>query len=187
MSERTVTPIRSLEDSLTHAVSLPGSSTCTGTRSSLVAVFDGKVRYTEFLVPGLVMMSVLQNSFANSSSSLIQSKITGNLVFVLLAPLSPGGFFAAYVAGAMVRGIVVRSRSIIGSLGAALQTIVGGNITLYTELCEKAREDAYQLMLTHASEMGANAIIAARYDANEIADGVTEVLAYGTAVIVERT
>jgi ABC-2 type transport system permease protein len=74
---------------------------------SHVAVFDGKVRYTEFLVPGLVMMSVLQNSFANSSSSLIQSKITGNLVFVLLAPLSPGGFFAAYVAGAMVRGIVV--------------------------------------------------------------------------------
>lgn len=87
----------------------------------------------------------------------------------------------------MVRGIVVRSRSIIGSLGAALQTIVGGNITLYTELCEKAREDAYQLMLVHASEMGANGIIAARYDANEIADGVTEVLAYGTAVIVERS
>src|SRR5262245_37733019 len=83
----------------------------------------------------------------------------------------------------MVRGIVVRSRSIIGSLGAALQTIVGGNITLYTELCEKAREDAYRLMLAHASEMGANAIIAARYDANEIADGVTEVLAYGTAVV----
>ena len=74
---------------------------------SNVAVFGGKVRYTEFLVPGLVMMSVLQNSFANSSSSLIQSKITGNLVFVLLAPLSPGGLFAAYVAGAMVRGIVV--------------------------------------------------------------------------------
>jgi ABC-2 type transport system permease protein len=74
---------------------------------SHVAVFDGSVRYTSFLVPGLVMMSVLQNSFANSSSSLIQSKITGNLVFVLLAPLSPAGLFAAYVAGAMVRGIVV--------------------------------------------------------------------------------
>jgi uncharacterized protein YbjQ (UPF0145 family) len=85
----------------------------------------------------------------------------------------------------MVRGIVVRSRSIIGSLGAALQTIVGGNITLYTELCEKARDDAYQLMLAHASEMGANAVIAARYDANEIAEGVTEVLAYGTAVVLE--
>ena len=74
---------------------------------SHVAIFDGKVRYTEFLVPGLVMMSVLQNSFANSSSSLIQSKITGNLVFVLLAPLSPRELFAAYVAGAMVRGITV--------------------------------------------------------------------------------
>ena len=74
---------------------------------SHVAVFDGRVRYAEFLVPGLVMMSVLQNSFANSSSSLIQSKITGNLVFVLLAPLSPRELFAAYVAGAMVRGITV--------------------------------------------------------------------------------
>jgi uncharacterized protein YbjQ (UPF0145 family) len=87
----------------------------------------------------------------------------------------------------MVRGIVVRSRSIIGSLGATLQTIVGGNITLYTELCEKARDDAYELMLAHASEMGANAVIAARYDANEIAEGVAEVLAYGTAVVVERS
>jgi ABC-2 type transport system permease protein len=74
---------------------------------SHVAVFDGTVRYTEFLVPGLVMMSVLQNSFANSSSSLIQSKITGNLVFVLLAPLSPSALYVAYVAGAMVRGLVV--------------------------------------------------------------------------------
>lgn len=85
----------------------------------------------------------------------------------------------------LVRGIVVRSRSIIGNVGAALQTMVGGNITLYTELCEKAREDAYLLMIEHASEMGANAIIAARYDANEVAAGVTEVLAYGTAVVVE--
>ncbi len=74
---------------------------------SHVAVFDGRVRYTEFLVPGLVMMSVLQNAFANTSSSLIQSKVTGNLVFVLLAPLSPQGLFTAYVAGAMVRGLAV--------------------------------------------------------------------------------
>ena len=74
---------------------------------SHVAVFDGRVRYTAFLVPGLVMMSVLQNSFANTSSSLIQSKVTGNLVFVLLAPLSPQGLFTAYVAGAMVRGLAV--------------------------------------------------------------------------------
>jgi len=85
----------------------------------------------------------------------------------------------------LVRGIVVRSRSIIGNIGAALQTLVGGNITLYTELCEKARSDAYRLMMEHAGEMGANAIIAVRYDANEVMDGVTEVLAYGTAVIVE--
>jgi uncharacterized protein YbjQ (UPF0145 family) len=85
----------------------------------------------------------------------------------------------------LVRGVVVRSRSIIGNIGAALQTLVGGNITLYTELCEKARLDAFDLMLEHAAELGANALIAVRYDANEVADGVTEVLAYGTAVVVE--
>ena|SRR5262245_18524182 len=87
----------------------------------------------------------------------------------------------------LVRGIVVRSRSIVGNIGAALQTLVGGNITLYTELCEKARADAYRLMMDHAAEMGANAIIAVRYDANEVMDGVTEVLAYGTAVVVEKS
>ncbi len=86
----------------------------------------------------------------------------------------------------IVRGIVVRSRSIVGSIGAALQTIVGGNITLYTELCEKARGDAFSLMLEHAAELGANAVVGMRYDANEVADGVTEVLAYGTAVHVEK-
>jgi uncharacterized protein YbjQ (UPF0145 family) len=85
-----------------------------------------------------------------------------------------------------VRGIIVRSRSILGSLGAGLQTIIGGNITLYTQLCEKTREDAYELMMQHAAEHGANAVIAMRYDANEIMQGVTEVLAYGTAVMVER-
>ena len=85
----------------------------------------------------------------------------------------------------VVRGIVVRSRSIVGNIGAALQTLVGGNITLYTELCERARADAFQLMLEHASQRGANAVIAARYDANEVTAGVTEVLAYGTAVVVE--
>jgi uncharacterized protein YbjQ (UPF0145 family) len=86
----------------------------------------------------------------------------------------------------IVRGIIVRSRSILGSLGAGLQTIIGGNITLYTQLCEKTREDAYELMMQHAAEHGANAVIAMRYDANEIVQGVTEVLAYGAAVIVER-
>src|SRR5580765_7088969 len=82
----------------------------------------------------------------------------------------------------VVRGIVVRSRSIIGNIGAGLQTLFGGNITLYTELCEKARSDAFELMMQHAADVGGNAIIGVRYDANEVAAGVTEVLAYGTAV-----
>lgn len=84
-----------------------------------------------------------------------------------------------------VRGIVVRSRSIVGTIGASLQTILGGNITLFTELCEKTREDALELMLQHAAERGANAVVGMRYDANELMQGVTEVLAYGTAVCVE--
>ena len=87
----------------------------------------------------------------------------------------------------VVRGIVVRSRSIIGNIGAGLQTLLGGNITLYTQLCEKAREDAFRLMLEHAAALGANALVGVRYDANEVAVGVTEVLAYGTAVAVEAT
>lgn len=86
----------------------------------------------------------------------------------------------------LVRGIVVRSRSVVGSIGASLQTLVGGNITLFSELCEKTREDALELMLQHAAEKGANGVIAVRYDANEIMSGVAEVLAYGTAVVVER-
>ena len=85
----------------------------------------------------------------------------------------------------VVRGIIVRSRSIVGNVGASLQTIFGGNITLYTELCEKAQADAHRLMVEHASQLGANAIIGVRYDATEIANGVAEVLAYGTAVYVE--
>lgn len=87
----------------------------------------------------------------------------------------------------VVRGIVVRSRSIFGSIGAGLQTIIGGNITLLTNLCEKTRNDAFDLMLQHAAQMGANAVIGARYDATEVMQGVTEVLAYGTAVVVERS
>jgi uncharacterized protein YbjQ (UPF0145 family) len=86
----------------------------------------------------------------------------------------------------VVRGIVVRSRSILGSIGAGLQTLVGGDITLLTDLCEKTRADAFARMIIHAEEHGANAIISARYDANDLMQGVTEVLAYGTAVIVER-
>jgi uncharacterized protein YbjQ (UPF0145 family) len=86
----------------------------------------------------------------------------------------------------IVRGIIVRSRSLLGSIGAGLQTILGGNITILTELCENTREEAYELMMQHAAEHGANAVIAMRYDATEVMQGVTEVLAYGTAVQVER-
>jgi uncharacterized protein YbjQ (UPF0145 family) len=85
----------------------------------------------------------------------------------------------------LVRGIVVRSRSVVGTFAAGLQTLFGGNITIWSQMCEKARLDSYDIMVRHAQELGANAIIAMRYDANEVGAGVTEVLAYGTAVIVE--
>ena len=85
----------------------------------------------------------------------------------------------------VVRGIVVRSRNIFATIGAGLQTIVGGNITVWTKLCEQTREDAFDIMIQHATEVGANAVIGARYDTTELSQGVTEVLAYGTAVIVE--
>lgn len=85
----------------------------------------------------------------------------------------------------IVRGITVRSRSVVGNMVGGFQTLFGGNITVYTELCEHARQEAYDLMVQHAEQMGANAIIGMRYDANEVMDGVTEVLAYGTAVVVE--
>jgi uncharacterized protein YbjQ (UPF0145 family) len=84
----------------------------------------------------------------------------------------------------LVRGIIVRSRSIVGNIGAAFQQLAGGNISIYTELCERARMDAYELMIQHAAELGANAIIGVRYDATEITQGVSEVLCYGTAVSV---
>jgi uncharacterized protein YbjQ (UPF0145 family) len=85
----------------------------------------------------------------------------------------------------VVRGIVVRSRSVIGTIGASLQTLIGGNITLLTNLCEKTREEPFDLMLQHAAQLGGNAVLSFRYDATEIMQGVTEVLAYGTAVLVE--
>ena len=85
----------------------------------------------------------------------------------------------------IVRGIVVRSRSVFGSIGASLQTIIGGDITLFTNLCEKTREDAFARMLAHASEIGAHGVVGVRYDATEIMQGVTEVLCYGTAVLLE--
>ena len=85
----------------------------------------------------------------------------------------------------VVRGIIVRSRSIIGNIGAGIQSIFGGNITLYTNLCERTRGDAFELMLAHAAELGANAVVGVRYDATEIASSITEVLCYGTAVLIE--
>jgi len=87
----------------------------------------------------------------------------------------------------VVRGIVVRSRSVFGTLGASLQTLVGGNITLFTELCEKTRNEAFDLMLSHAQQVGGNGVVGVRYDATEVMQGVTEVLCYGTAVVVEAT
>ena len=86
----------------------------------------------------------------------------------------------------VVRGIIVRSRSIVGNIGAGLQSLFGGNISLYTSLCERAREDAFNQMISHAGELGANAVVGVRYDATELSAGITEVLCYGTAVYVER-
>jgi uncharacterized protein YbjQ (UPF0145 family) len=94
------------------------------------------------------------------------------------------GYRVAHNLG-VVRGIVVRSRNVFANIGASLQTIVGGNITAWTSLCEQTRSEAFEIMVQHATEVGANAIIGARYDATEIATGATEVLAYGTAVVVE--
>ena len=87
----------------------------------------------------------------------------------------------------VVRGIIVRSRSVFGTIGAGLQTLVGGNITLLTDLCEKTRNESFDLMLQHAEQLGANAVVGIQYDATEVMQGVTEVLAYGTAVVVERS
>ncbi len=86
----------------------------------------------------------------------------------------------------VIRGVTVRSRSVFGNIGASFQTLFGGNITIYTQLCERAREEAFQLMCAEATRQGANAIIGMRYDANEVMAGVTEVLAYGTGVVVEK-
>jgi len=96
----------------------------------------------------------------------------------------PGYRVTAHIG--MVRGITVRSRSVIGNIGGAIQSVFGGNLSIYTELAERARQEAYELMVDHATRAGADAIIAMRYDANEIMDGITEVLAYGTAVKAEK-
>jgi uncharacterized protein YbjQ (UPF0145 family) len=102
--------------------------------------------------------------------------------------VTTGFEFAGFKIGrylGVVRGITVRSRSVIGNIGAGFQSLVGGKITIYVELCEKAREEAFELMMQHAAAIGANGIIGMRYDANEVADGITEVLAYGTAVVLQ--
>ena len=96
----------------------------------------------------------------------------------------PGYRITAHIG--MVRGVTVRSRSIVGNVGGAIQSLFGGSLSIYTELAERARQEAYDLLVSHAREMGADAVLAMRYDANEIMDGITEVLAYGTAVMVER-
>ena len=95
----------------------------------------------------------------------------------------PGYRIVAYVG--LVRGLTVRSRSIVGNIGGAIQSVFGGNLSIYTDLAEHARQEAYDLLVQHATQAGANAVIAMRYDANEIMEGITEVLAYGTAVKVE--
>jgi uncharacterized protein YbjQ (UPF0145 family) len=108
-----------------------------------------------------------------------------NVMAVTAKFVTTGDAIAAYNVTenlGIVRGLIVRSRSVVGSIGAGLQTLFGGNITLYATLCEKARQDAFELMLAHANEMGADGIIAMRYDTTELGVGVTEVLAYGTAV-----
>jgi uncharacterized protein YbjQ (UPF0145 family) len=110
-----------------------------------------------------------------------QSMVTHNMV---TTAFELEGYRVARNLG-VVRGIVVRSRSVLGTLGASLQTLIGGNISLFSQLCEKTRNEAFELMLQHAAELGANAVIGVRYDATEIMQGVTEVLCYGTAVVVE--
>jgi uncharacterized protein YbjQ (UPF0145 family) len=125
--------------------------------------------------------SLVDRSYANSTAS-SSPAIPHHMV---TTAFTLDGFNIVRNIG-LVRGIIVRSRSIVGTLGATLQTIVGGNITLLTNLCEETREHAFDLMLQHAAELGANAVIGMRYDATEVMQGATEVLAYGTAVWVER-
>lgn len=124
----------------------------------------------------------------NSLSQPVPYQVTGPRYSVAHHMVTTGfdlpGFRIVRTLG-IVRGITVRSRSIFGTIGAGLQTLVGGNITILTKLCEQTRVEAFEILIQHASELGANGIIGARYDATEIMNGVTEVLAYGTAVIVE--
>jgi uncharacterized protein YbjQ (UPF0145 family) len=118
-----------------------------------------------------------RRNFMNQKTSMDHTLITTNIQL--------DGYHVVKNLG-VVRGIIVRSRSLLGNIGAGFQILFGGNISLYSQLCEQTRRDAYELMIRHAEELGANAVLAFRYDATEIAAGVTEVLAYGTAVVVEK-
>jgi uncharacterized protein YbjQ (UPF0145 family) len=126
--------------------------------------FRAKALGSAYILPGI--LGNMENKMVTTAFELPGYRITANVT--------------------MVRGIVVRSRSIVGTIGGALQTLLGGDITLFTSMCEKAREDAFQKMIKHAAEAGANGIIGVRYDATGGGAGVTEVLAYGTAVIAEK-
>src|SRR5215470_17610818 len=121
--------------------------------------------------------SILFLNFNKTKTMIDQSMVTTNIEL--------SGYRVTRNLG-VVRGITVRSRSLVGNIAGGLQTLLGGTISIYVELCEKTREEAFQKMLQHAAERGANAIISVRYDANEVIGGVTEVLAYGTAVVVEK-
>ena len=117
--------------------------------------------------------------------SVMETPRNAVLPFMVTTALELPGYRIVRSLG-VVRGVTVRSRSVFGTIGGALQTLVGGNISLFTELCEKTRQEAFDIMLVHAAQHGANAVVSMRYDANEVMDGVTEVLAYGTAVVVEE-
>jgi uncharacterized protein YbjQ (UPF0145 family) len=131
-----------------------------------------------------LLTSELMTRGTRSIQSIARRLKGGNAMLVVTTNDLPGYRVVKHLG--VVRGLTVRSRSIVGNIGAAIQIFFGGNITLYTQLAEQARKEAYETLIEHAQEMGANAVLAMRYDANEIAAAVTEVLAYGTAVVVEE-
>jgi uncharacterized protein YbjQ (UPF0145 family) len=151
--------------------------------------FYGAAKFARVFISGTVVKDVKILSYVKDFSLLRTRCLVFNSMMSLTHPLTTTTFelpgFRVTKSFGVVRGIIVRSRSVIGNVGASIQSLFGGNISLYTSLCERAREDAYNLMLTHAGALGANAVIGVRYDATEIAQGITEVLCYGTAVYVE--
>jgi uncharacterized protein YbjQ (UPF0145 family) len=138
----------------------------------MVTLFSAKVKDAGQMVNRVNMLALSKN-LAMIDASLISTNV------------ELAGYKVVKNLG-VVRGITVRSRSVLGNMAGGIQTLFGGRISIYVELCEKAREEAFMQMMQHAAERGANAIVAMRYDANEVMNGVTEVLAYGTAVFVEK-